>query len=373
MTSDFGPSRSFFLLLALIATTFATLLPAQSAEAVPKKFWGVHVFERPGAKDYKAMKKAGIGVVRMQIFWGNIEATPPNPDGSHNYNWAGPDAWMGTAAKAKVAVHGALYGTPAWLANDQSIAPVYSKRGRDSWRAFSRAVVNRYGRDGDFWDLHPELPVRPIKTYQIWNEQNSTARYKPAPDPEGYALLVDLASTQIRAVDKSAEVMLGGMFGTPFGCDSGSFCAWDFLDKLYKIDGFKKSFDTVAAHPYSPNLEGVKFQMDEFHKALVRNGARNTPLAVTEIGWSSGKRREGNFFYQGVQGQAKLLDKAFKLFVKNERKWNISRVLWHAWRDPSTPITRCGACDKIGLVDQKLKHKPSYEAYKKYASRGGKK
>ena len=357
--------RLLVLPIAALLAALLLVLPAGAESKQGKNFWGVHVFEPAGAKDYAAMKKAGVGIVRAQIFWGLIEASPPNADGSRNYNWAGIDALMGLASNSNMPIHGALYGTPSWLANDQAVAPIYSQRGRDAWRAFTRAVVNRYSRDGVFWKLHPELKVNPIRTYQIWNEQNSSARYKPAPDPQGYALLLELASKQIRAVDKRAEVMLGGMFGTP-GV-TGSIDAWDFLDKSYKIDGFKKSFDTVAAHPYSPDLRGVKYQMDEFRKALVRNGARNTPVAVTEIGWASGKPRETNFFYQGIRGQAKLLGKAFKLFLKNEDKWNLKRILWHAWRDPSKPIFRCGACDSLGLVDKKLKPKPAYATYKKYA------
>ena len=38
------------------------------------------------------------------------------------------------------------------------------------YTAYLRALVLRYGPAGSFWDQHPELPRRPQRDWQIWNE-----------------------------------------------------------------------------------------------------------------------------------------------------------------------------------------------------------
>ena len=63
------------------------------------------------------------------------------------------------------------------------------------------------------------------------------------------------------------------------------------------------------------------------------NGARSTPLWVTELGWGSG-RPDRFGLSKGPVGQARLLTAAFKLILDHRKAWNVQRLFWFDWRDP---------------------------------------
>jgi phage terminase large subunit-like protein len=52
---------------------------------------------------------------------------------------------------------------------------------------------------------------------------------------------------------------------------------------------------------------------------------------------------------KGLEGQARLLKKSFKLFEKQRKKWRIAGVLWYTWRDRSPVGAPCDWCASVGL------------------------
>ena len=55
---------------------------------------------------------------------------------------------------------------------------------------FVSGAVERYGPGGSFWAEHPSLPQRPIRTWQIWNEENFKY-FVAKPNPAEYGKLVN--------------------------------------------------------------------------------------------------------------------------------------------------------------------------------------
>ena len=72
---------------------------------------------------------------------------------------------------------------------------------------------------------------------------------------------------------------MGGMFGTPLGGRKPGISAWDFLEKLYRIKGAKKSFDGVAPHPYAAKFSKVLAQIELIRDEMKDGGdAQRRPL-----------------------------------------------------------------------------------------------
>ena len=248
-----------------------------------------------------------------------------------------------------------MFGTPTWVVNglDQTgCKPVScglfaprSPAALQEWQRFLREAVERYGPDGEFFAAHPELPVVPITTWQLWNEQNSFSFYKPKVDVNSYANLVTAGAQAIHAVDPSARILLGGMFGTPGGEDDPKSFAWNYLRRLYRVPGIAGQFDGVSVHPYAARLTKVIDQVKLMHREIVR-AHDPAEMWITEVGWSSGTG--DNPLERGAQGQATRLRETMRYLIGHRDAFNIRNVTWFAWRDlGGKPI--CQWCANAGL------------------------
>ena len=179
-----------------------------------------------------------------------------------------------------------------------------------------------------------------MSTWQIWNEQNSPTFYQPKVDVESYERLLQVASDAITERDPQAEVILGGMFGTPFKGEPPALSATDFLRQLYAIDGAREAFDAVAAHPYAAHEEKIELQVELLHDEIEAAGD-DAGLWITEVGASSDEG--ANPLELGPEGQAEQLRTAFEYFLAQRKAMNIEGVTWYAWRDTSDPI-QCDWC-----------------------------
>ncbi len=157
----------------------------------------------------------------------------------------------------------------------------------------------RYGRGGSFWSGRR---ARPANAFQIYNEQNGPAYWRARPNARKYGKLLRGASQAIRRKDRRAEIVLGGMFATPSG--RGAMTSWAYLTKLYKVKKIKRAFDTVAVHPYSNSMRGIKYQVRKVRNVMKRKHDRKADMRVTEFGWGSARRGNLN---KGRKGQARML------------------------------------------------------------------
>ncbi|MGH2986859.1 MAG: hypothetical protein ACRDLO_09255, partial [Solirubrobacterales bacterium] len=178
-----------------------------------------------------------------------------------------------------------------------------------------------------------------------------------------FAKLLDASSRGIKSVDRGAEIVLGGMFGTPLGGRKPGISAWRFLEELYDVKGSKRDFDGVAPHPYAAKLKKVKAQVNLLRDEMRAGGDRNAELWITEIGWGSGGPK--NPLNRGSAGQASRLRQAFKFFKRKRRSWNVSTVVWYSWQDNLDDPNLCVWCPQSGLLTENGEEKPSYRAYVK--------
>ena len=367
-TTPRGASRAIGAIAAAVASV-VLLVPATGASAVSREFFGVVPAGNTTASEFQTMGSANVGTYRFQLSWRDVQ-----PDQGGSYHWSSVDQQVTNAALNGIELLPFVYGTPSW-AGASPIHPPSTGDAKQAWAQFLAAAAARYGPGGEFWQsfsqLHPGVSPRPIEAWQILNEQNSPTYFQPKPSPKKYAKLVVLADDAIQDVDPGADIVLGGMFGTP--SPKKAISSWSFLKRLYKVKGVKRHFDAVALHPYSPNLAGIKAQIELAREKLKKAGDRRVPILITELGWGSAGTQGFNLI-KTPAGQKKLLRKSFNLLLHRRGKWKIKRLLWFAWRDPGTPSDSAGAvcswCASAGLLDRDGDAKPSFDQYRKFTGGG---
>ena len=339
------------------------LVVSTKAQAAPRGFFGVMTQDALTANDYEHMGQAKVGTFRFAIHWASIDPGPGD-----DYNFAGVDEIVREAAMNGVRPLPYVVATPTWVAklDGRNCSPCdffapQRAAGLAAFRAFMSDVVERYGPNGTFWAANPTVPEKPIRAWQIWNEQNSASFYDPKPNVKAYAKLLDAANKGISAVDPKGEVILGGMFGTPQQGRKPSIFAWRFLDKLYTVDGARKDFDGVGIHPYAGQMTKVIQQTELMIESIEDARDRNVETWITELGWASSGPK--NPLVKGTKGQADRLKEAFKYFLKNRRKFNTQTVIWYSWRDNNTGEGLCEWCAGSGLLTDNGGEKPSFKAF----------
>ena len=240
-----------------------------------------------------------------------------------------------------------IYGTPPWVAegldgNDcgdecAAYAPS-SDEALAAWKDFVGQLVDRYGPDGELWNAHPEVDPEPIRTWQIWNEQNSPTFYQPEVDPAGYTKLVESASAAITERDPEAEVILGGMFGTPFQGKPPALSAWEFLRQMYAIDGCPRQLRRGRR----PSVRGARGEDRGPGRAHPR-GDRSVPTTTPGSGsprWAPPPTRARTRSSAGPRARRSSSRDAFEFFIDQREQLDIEGVTWYSWRDSRHPPVR---------------------------------
>jgi hypothetical protein len=333
--------------ITIVALLLAVLAAPASAHAGPRP--GVVTQGALDERDFARMERAGVETLRFVLRW--REVAPERG----RFDWSTIDPILAGAARHRIEPLPIVYGSPGWVAEPESHPPIDDAADRAAWRGFLTALVDRYGRGGGFW---VEGVRSPIKRWQIWNEPNFDFYWDPSPAVGEYARLLDLSATAIRAADRRARIMLGGVAAVRSGLPW-----WRYLRRLYRRPGIERDFDAVALHPYAPGIRLLRRQVD-LARAIMRsaNDSR-TPLAITEVGWASGGPPTP--LVVGRQRQARLLRRTYRLFDRRHPGWRVSDVQWYAWQDSLAVEAFCGFCRHAGLFDLAGEPKPAWPAYRR--------
>jgi hypothetical protein len=338
-----------------LACALLIVLPAAASATTPRGFFGVVSQAGLEARDFERMDRGEVGTLRFPLQWETIEWAPGR------YDWSAVDAILARAARAGVEPLPFIFGSPAWIAPEPVIPPLGSPAELRAWRSFIATAVERYGPGGAFWA--GRAVRRPVRSWQVWNEPNFDLYWRPHPAPGRYARLLRAAAATIRAHDRDAEIVLAGIAPVHEGIPP-----WDFLERLYELPGIRRSFDTVALHPYSVSPLDLRQQLDRIRRIIVRAGDLSTPIAVTELGWASAGPRGPAVL--GLRGQARMLRRAFGLLARGRGRWRIRRVSWYSWRDTEQSVEEgCRFCQHSGLFTRAGKAKPAWAAFRRFSDR----
>ncbi|EHN10415.1 hypothetical protein PAI11_27300 [Patulibacter medicamentivorans] len=225
---------------------------------------------------FQAIARAGLGWVRIGITWPRIQ---PKEDGP--FDWSSLDGPIAEAADAGLDVEGVIQFTPKWASTVPFSDRALAKDPADTDR-FVTALVRRYGPKGEFWRTHPAARRRPVRTWEIWNEENAQYFFAPK-SGKTYAYQAVLVGRAVRAVDPQARLLLGGLVGT-FESRSDVIPPDEFLaDALRAQPSLPRLLDGVALHVYG-DAANVGTVTCRVRTVMDRLGLRRQVIALDEFG-----------------------------------------------------------------------------------------
>jgi hypothetical protein len=341
--------RTLPILAAILVGLFVLAQPAAAAQA-PASFAGMAPQGPTDDHDFALMESSDVSSVRLPMYWAGIQSESPflaEPD------FDGFDHEVRLAAEHGIRVMPFVWGSPGWAAAQSIDLPVATSWQRWAWATFLRDAVDRYGPYGSFWVDHPVLPYLPIRSWEIWNEQNIVT-FSSSTDAARYAMLIRASGRILHANDPGARVLLGGLFGRPLQVPPNA-ASGDWLSRLYRAGNVKPFFDGVALHPYVADAGAMRAQIRNLRRVMRLHRDARTPLYLTEIGWGSDSYESR--WERGLQGQARELNEAMSMLVVNRREWRIGGVWWFSWADLNDS---CQFCDSAGLLTINREAKPAW-------------
>jgi hypothetical protein len=306
----------------LTATLAALALAATAAEArnVPVGFYGVSydgelrtesaAFQ---AGAWRRMAATRVESARTVFSWGRAQSQEGQPFDFHQ-----SDVFVRHAAENGIDLLPIVQDTPLWARS--AVTNWWPRRSSD-YAMYVEALVARYGPDGSYWADNPDVPVRPIRHWQIFNEPGRSMHYGP---------LLDAAYDAIKGADPGAKVVLAGLTGTEEGSP------WDVLDYQYRRGGISGSFDIAAMHLYTGKPENVVEGLRLFRGVMKRRGDGRKPVWLTEFGITASKGRTKAPRSQRTlrttdRGMASFLHEAYRRLARRDRKLRLERAYWYTW------------------------------------------
>jgi hypothetical protein len=266
-----------------------------------------------------AVRASGLRQARSDAFWMWAETSPPK-DGRHTYKWSFHDAEAVALAKHDLRWLPILDYSAVWASSDPADyhAPPTSN---DDYAAYARAFAARYGRGGTFWSQHPELAPLPVTSYEIWNEPDVAAFWRPAPDPATYADMYLKARAAIHEVDPQATVVVGGIAGSV-----------KYVEAMYAArPELRGGVDAVGWHAYARNVDGMVRGVRGLRRALDGLGEGAVPIHVTELGWPTSG---GLPIVMAEPDRATSLELATDALARSD--CGIGAVVPYTWSTPET-------------------------------------
>jgi hypothetical protein len=225
-------------------------------------------------REFDLMAAMHVRWVRMDIDWSAVEHD------RGQFNWAYPDQIINEALARQMNVVAVLAFTPPWARASGATSHVPPQHSSD-YANFAGIAAARYAPRG-------------VRTWEIWNEPNTSDFWQPRPDANDYGALFRLAAAAIRSVDPNASLLTGGL--TP-GADISDrkISQTAYVDQLYS-NGTAQLADGIAVHPYSfpsPPMDanqapgGLK-DLPALHALMDRLGDGRKKIWITEFGAPTG-------------------------------------------------------------------------------------
>jgi hypothetical protein len=320
------------LRLAALTAALSLVLCGHAAakpRSVPQGWLGVVAdgpLTAPGfpTGEWDLLASSGAEAVRTAFYWREIQ-----PNGPADGDFSHTDPVVLAAAQRGLSVLPVLQGTPGWAARSPGDLASPPRDPADIARLLT-SLVTRYGPHGSFWSEHPELPARPVRDWQIWNEPNLTRYWNVTPWAPSYVTLLKAAHAALKAADPGSRTILAGLPNE----------SWLALREIYKQGGHG-AFDVVALHPYTGKPANVVKLVRFARREMRPHGDTRMPVWVTELSWPAavGKTKTTAGFETTDRGQAKRLADGIALLAKQRRALLIGRVYWYTWlsAEGSTP------------------------------------
>ena len=273
------------------------------------------------------IKGAGAGWIRDEVYWSEVEKKKGVFDFPPQY-----DYYLKAAQARGIQVLLILDFGNALYSGVEKGGPATEVE-RNSFARYCGEVIKHYGLLG-------------VRHFEVWNEPNASTFWKPLPDPEDYAKLLEAAYKSCKDADPGSTVL---------GC-STSGTDLDFIGAVLAAGG-GRFMDAISFHPYCQPSPPEERLLDDISrlKAL----APEKPLWITEIGYPTHAGAAGVH----EETQANYLVRTFLLARSSPA---VERVFWYDFQNDGED--RIEAEFNFGLVRMDKAPKPSYRALKTMTS-----
>jgi len=312
------------VLTMVIVVSVAVAAPRGLPEPVVPYPFGANIhFTQAPERELDLLANGGFRVVRMDLFWHQIERQ------KGVYDFSEYDILVREMTARGIRILFILdYGNDLY---DDGLAP-HTDEGRAAFARYVEAAVRRYAGKGILWE--------------IWNEPNIFF-WRPKPNVEDYAKLAHVVIDTIRRVAPGEFVVAPASSGFP----------WDFFETLGER-GVLQRLDAVTVHPYRPlPPETAESDYRRLRLLLDRYSPRKyLPILSGEWGYSD--------IWQGMdkQKQARYLPRQWLSNLTSD----VFLSIWYDWKndgeDPKEPEHH------FGTVYHDLRPKPAYVAAKTLTS-----
>jgi hypothetical protein len=285
----------------------------------------------------------GARWLRLDLDWSYLEPA------RGQFDWCRADPLISAARADGLDVLLVPGFAPDW-ASDPAGGDEFHRAPADpaDYAAFVTAAVHRYQPLG-------------VEAWEIWNEPNVSAFWKPAPDVEAYVAVLRAGYDAIKAVDPAATVITGGLAPAADKADGSTIAIDTFLRDLYD-DGGAGSFDAFGVHPYSVPARPLEAHdwnpfshLAEYHEVMASHGDGAKQIWMTEFGAPTGFASIA--VHDDVQGE--FADDAFH--ARAAWPW-AGPLFWYAIRDLGDDEFASG--DNWGLVRRNFDPKPAYAEFR---------
>jgi hypothetical protein len=357
------------LLLCLGCLLAAAPAAAGAERRVPRGFYGV-VWDQDVAavsaavkgEQFGLMARTGVESARAVISW-----TEAQPEAGRQPSFARTDELVASAAASGIELLPVVMYAPRWARRNPNVETSPPARPGD-YAAFIGQLAGRYGPSGSFWSERPDLPRRPVRRWQMWNEphlqyQWTVSEGEDGKFPRGYVALLRAAHGALRRADPGARVVLAGLTND----------SWNHLRALYRA-GAGRWFDIAAVQTYTALPRRVLAAVRRFRAVMSASGGTRKELLLTEMGWPAARgRTRVPSYHRGIvttdAGMARKLAAGFRLLARHRRRLRLTRAYWYNW---ASSYSRGSIFNFAGLGrfdGRRYAPKPAWRAYRRSARR----
>jgi len=282
------------------------------------------------------MQSAGVGWIRLDFLWEDIEPT------QGSFDFIKYDNIVKLLKEKGVNVLGILHYSAGWA----SASGEWNCPPKDNalFVNYASKVIQRYKNQVKYWE--------------VWNEPDSAVYWKEQDSLKTYCLLLKEVYLAAKQIDPECKILNGGIAN---GLAS--------VNHLYD-NGAKDYFDILNVHffqsPVNPgSINAVTSYPKLVYKIMQRNGDGNKKIWITEIGcpgvkkglvvdnWWMGKN-------PSESRQALWLKEVYTELLKNQQ---VEKIFWAFFRDTKDHWNT--GVDYFGLLRWDFSKKPAFYAYQK--------
>ncbi|MDD5120612.1 MAG: beta-galactosidase [Candidatus Omnitrophica bacterium] len=288
-------------------------------------------------KAISLMQKAGVGWVRLDFLWEDIEPK------EGNFDFAKYDNIVRLLKAKGIHILGILHYSTEWA----SACGKWNCPPKDNavFINYVSKVINRFKGQ--------------VKHWEIWNEPDSYTYWQPQDGLKSYCQLLKEVYLAAKKIDPDCKILNGGLAN---GISS--------VNNLYD-NGAKGYFDILNVHFFQNPLSGKNSiaAVGAFpklaYKIMARNGDGDKKIWITEIGCPGVKPKiKTDNWWLGANPdearQAGWVKAVYSELLKNQQ---VEKIFWAFFRDTKKHWNN--GVDYFGLLRWDFSKKPSFYAYQK--------